>query len=82
MLSTTLSTFGSSFVVTCSRKIERRLLSVKFDLSLFLFMFIIKNICSHKYVPPNSDNNRQAKSLTLPYVLELRLPWKVKMLFC
>jgi len=50
------------------------LLSVKFDLSLFLFMFIIENICSHKYVLPNSDNNRQAKSLTLPYVLELRLP--------
>jgi len=66
MLSTTLSTFGSSFVVA-SRKIEQRLLSVKFDLSLFLFMFIIENVCSHKYVLPNSDNNRQAKSLTLPY---------------
>ena len=23
-------------------------------------MFIIENICSHKYVLPNSDNNRQA----------------------
>ena len=66
MLSTTLSTFGSSFVVA-SRKIEQRLLSVKFDLSLILFMFIIENVCSHKYVLPNSDNNRQAKSLTLPY---------------
>jgi len=73
MLSTTLSTFGSSFVVA-SRKIEQRLLSVKFDLRLFLFMFTIENVCSHKYVLPNSDNNRQAKSLTLPYVLELRLP--------
>jgi len=72
MLSTTLSTFGSSFVVA-SRKIKR-LLSVKFDLSLFLFMFIVENVCLHKYVLPNSDNNRQAKSLTLPYVLELRLP--------
>ena len=72
MLSTTLSTFGSSFVVA-SRKIEQRLLSVEFDLSLFLFMFIIVNVCSHKYVLPNLDNNRQAKSLTLPCVLELRL---------
>jgi len=73
MLSTTLSTFGSSFVVA-SRKIEQRLLSVKLDHSLFLFMFIIENVCPHKYVLPNSDNNRQAKSLTLPYVLEMRLP--------
>jgi len=73
MLSTTLSTFGSSFVVA-SHKIEQRLLSVKFDLSLFLFMFIIENTCPHKYVLPNLDNNWQDKSLTLPYVLELRLP--------
>ena len=73
MLSTTLSTFGSSFVVASS-KIEQRLLSVKFDLSLFLLMFIIENVCSHMYVLPNySDNNLQAKSLTLPYVLELRI---------
>jgi len=49
MLSTTLSTFGSRFVVA-GRKIEHRLLSVKFDLSLFLFMFTIENVCSHKYI--------------------------------
>ena len=52
MLSTTLSTFGSSFVVA-SRKTEQRLLSVKFDLSLFLFVFIIekffKQVCAAEF---------------------------------
>lgn len=70
---TTLSIFGSRFVVA-SIKIEERFLSVKVDLSLVLFMFITENVCSHTYVLPNSDNNLQAKSFTLPFVLELRLP--------
>lgn len=73
MVATTLSILGSSSVVA-SLKIEQRLSSVKDDLSLFLFVFMTENVCSHTYVLPNSDKIRQAKSLTAPYLTELRLP--------
>ena len=61
-------------------KIERRLLSVKFDLSLFVLKFMITNVCSHKYVIPNSANNFKAKSLILPYLSGQRFLKNGKML--
>ena len=72
--------FGCNSVVAIF-KMELRLLSVKFDLSLFLLRFMIENVCSHKYVLPNSENNFKAKSLILPYLSGQRLLKNVKMLF-
>jgi len=46
---------------------------VKFDLGLFLFVFITESVYSHKCVLPISDDNLQAKFSTLPYVLKLRI---------
>ena len=71
-----LNNFLNIWFEFCSRQSQNRteiiISQIRTQLSLVHVHY--KNVCSHKYVLPNYDKTLQAKSLTLPYVLELRLP--------